>query len=126
MVTAVLGQEHLGWKQDGEWLCLAEYVAAHMVTDLPCNLLTCLMSAMGLKGIYKLSHPLKVELFLKHLGRSDADIALVLSELKVRTRQKRKKRTKGSRQQVSTTKSLPRILASATKRLFLFQLFNTE
>ena len=89
MVTAVLGQEHLGWKQDGEWLGLAEYVAAHMVTDLPCNLLTCLMSAMDLKGIYKLSHPLKVELFLKHLGRSDADIALVLSELKVRTRQKK-------------------------------------
>ena len=50
------------------------------------------MSAMGLKGIYKLSHPLKVELFLKHLGRSDANIALVLSELKVRTRQKKEEK----------------------------------
>jgi len=88
LVTPTFADGKIAWKQDGEWLTLQSYVADHMICDLPCSILSCLLRAMKLTGHQKLSHPLKVEFFLRHMGKSDEEIAVALSLLKVRTRKK--------------------------------------
>ena len=70
-------------------MSVEEYVARHKICDLPQTLLSTLLNAMGLKGHGSLSHPLKVEFFLKHLGRSEDEIEAILAKLKIRTRKKK-------------------------------------
>lgn len=79
----------LCWKQRDAWMDLPTFVAHHRIQTLPCNLLTCMLATMKVKGYSKLSHRLKAELFLKHLGWADAAIEAQLANLKVRTRKKK-------------------------------------
>lgn len=79
----------LCWKQRDGWMDLPTFVAHHRIQTLPCNLLTSMLATMKVKGYSKLGHRLKAELFLKHLGWSDADIEAQLANLKVRTRKKK-------------------------------------
>ena len=95
MVNPTFADGKIAWKQDGEWLTLQSYVADHMICDLPCSILSCLLRAMKLTGHNKLSHPLKVEFFLRHMGKSDEEIAIALSLLKVRERKKREAKEEG-------------------------------
>lgn len=88
LVEPTISSNKIAWKQSGDWLTLPEFVAEHMIFDLPCNILTRLISEMKLTGHSKLTHPLKVEFFLKHMGKSEEEIATVLAFLKVRTRKK--------------------------------------
>lgn len=70
-------------------MTLAEFVAAHRLSSLPCNLLSSLLTALGLKGHSKLNHWFKAEFFLKHQGWAPDAIAEALEHLKIRTRKKK-------------------------------------
>ncbi len=83
--TVIHGNE-MAWRQSSDWMSLPQYVADHSICELPCSLLSKMMSAMGIKGHSKLNHRLKAELFLKTLGKSDAEVDEILTDLKVRTR----------------------------------------
>eukprot|EP00438_Fugacium_kawagutii_P033690 Skav201146 [mRNA] locus=scaffold2068:98333:104766:+ [translate_table: standard] len=85
-VDPVIAGDDLAWQQRGEWLDVPSYVAHHRICALPCSLLTKMLSVMKVRGYSKLTHRLKAELFLKHLGWTDDQIETALADLKVRTR----------------------------------------
>lgn len=64
-------------------------VAEHRICVLPNSLLTKMLSVMKVRGYSKLTHRLKAELFLKHLGWTNEQIDAALVNLKVRTRKKK-------------------------------------
>lgn len=88
MKVVISQDEKLGWKQQGGWLSLPQYVAEHTLCTMPASLLTALLRAMGIKNYTKLSHYLKAELFLRHMGYSEQDIKDTLENLVVRERKK--------------------------------------
>lgn len=94
----IVGESTLAWIQSGDWLSLPEYVASCLITELPCNILSSLLSAMGIKGHSKLNHPLKAELFLKHMKRSEEEIKEILENLHVRTRKRKEEQEERARE----------------------------
>lgn len=92
-MDACVFEHDMAWKQRGEWMDVPNYIAHHRICNTPCNLLTALLSAMKVKGYSTLTHRLKAELFLKHLGWSDDAINAALIDLKVRSRKKKEEET---------------------------------
>lgn len=90
LVQAQVCGNDIGWRQDGDWMTIPEYIASHRICTLPCSLLSQVLVAMKLKGHWKLSHRLKAEFFLRHLGRSAEEIEEILQNLKIRTRKAKK------------------------------------
>ena len=110
----------MAWIQSGDWMNLPEYVARFLITELPCNILTTLLSAMGIKGHSKLNHPLKAELFLKHMGRSDEEIKEILENLHVRTRKRKEEQEERAREDGEEPPSLEFWLGGMNGMLRLF------
>lgn len=95
LVEVVVSKGEMGWVQTGAWLTLPEYVADHTICKLACNILSQLLSAMKVKGHSQLSHRLKAELFLRHMGKSAEEIESILQHLVIRTRKKKDPDTVG-------------------------------
>lgn len=98
LVQVALDNDNIAWKQDGDWMSLKAFVASEMLVDLPCNILSALLSHLKLKGHAKLSHFLKAEFFLKHMQWSEEAIAETLARLKVRTRKKKEQQEEEAQQ----------------------------
>ncbi len=87
-MEACASRDDIAWRQSGDWMEVPQYVASQRICVLPCNLLTALLRAMKISGYSKLTHRLKAELLLKHLGWTAEAIEAALVNLKVRTRKK--------------------------------------
>lgn len=88
-MEACTSRDDIAWRQSGDWMNVPNYVASQRICSVPCNLLTALLRAMKISGYSKLTHRLKAELLLKHLGWTADAIEAALVNLKVRTRKKR-------------------------------------
>lgn len=80
----------LCWKLAHGWMSLANYIAGYSILDLSAKQLQSLCSKMKLEGHSKLDHRHRVELFLRHMGKSEEYISEVLSMLPERKKKKQK------------------------------------
>ena len=74
-------QSQLCWKRAHGWMSLTNYIASYSILDLSAKQLQSLCGKMKLEGHGKLDHRHRVELFLRHMGKSEDYITEVLSKL---------------------------------------------
>ena len=78
----------LAWQQEGDYITVLDYVADHAIKEISASKLSSLCARIKLQGHGKLDHRHRVELFLKHMKRSESWISEVLEEI----RESRKKK----------------------------------
>ena len=79
----------LSWQERGPWRSLVDWVAEVGILTITAQLLTALCSRLKIPGHSKLNHKLKVELFLRFLGKSEEyvnDVLLLIPEKPARKR----------------------------------------
>lgn len=79
-------QSQLCWKRVHGWMSLASYIASYSILELSAKQLQSLCGKMKLEGHARLDHRHRVELFLRHMGKSEDYISEVLSQLPERKR----------------------------------------
>lgn len=75
------GDNFLAWEESGSWMSLLDFVADVSISTITAQLLTSLCSRLKIHGHSKLQHRLKVELFLRWMGRSEEYVAQVLAQI---------------------------------------------
>lgn len=87
---SLLEDGSLSWAFSGAWLSLVDWIADFGILSISAALLTAVCGKMKLKT-GRLDHRLRVEYFLKHLGRSDEWVKEVLANLVIKERKKKEK-----------------------------------
>lgn len=81
----------LVWGRDSTWMTLVDWLADFGIFSVAPQMLLGICNKMKLQGCGRLNHPHRVELFLKHLGRSEEWVQHVLENLEPWERKRKKK-----------------------------------
>ncbi len=95
------GTGNLVWAKEGSWMSLLDWIADHGIFSIGVSLLLAVCLKIKLRGCCKLSHPHRVELFLKHMARSDEWVEHVIENLEPWER-KRKQKDEGDEENEET------------------------
>ena len=79
VVSDALGK--LCWTPSSDWMRLPVYVAKHSIVRSNHKVLTALCSLLKIKGHSKLSFRMKVQLYMRHFGESEARIEEILQQI---------------------------------------------
>ena len=80
---------HLAWSKTSEWMEIPDYLADFGVEHLPHNVLSKVCTKMKLAKHSSLDHYHRVDMFLRHMGRSEERIAAALATVQERQRKKK-------------------------------------
>ena len=82
---------NLVWAKEGSWMSLLDWIADHGIFSISPALLLSVCQTMKLQACSKLSHPHRVELFLKHMARTDEWVQHVIENLEPWERKRKQK-----------------------------------
>lgn len=103
---------NLVWAKEGSWISLLDWLADHGIFSISPSLLLSVCQKMKVPGCSKLSHPHRVELFLKHMARSDEWVQHVIENLEPWER-KRKQKTEADEEKEETEQTCLNLISSS-------------